>query len=257
MRSGAPLMGGPPGAAAGSTESSSVGDSAGLGASGGSSQGGSIPADSCQDAVAPTGASSCDFNSYAFDPDAKHCRYFPKSNCAVTGNRFDTLEACVAACDPGGLDRCQLSLDCAVRNTACCGGCEPLKLEDLHAVSTEYADVDTCPGVACGACAPYDGPQERPYYGARCTNQHCELFDVRNTELARCNSDGDCLLREGLECCECASAGPWVAVNTQRVLAANFLGCAPGTCPTCEHASRENLRAGCVDGQCVVTKTAP
>jgi hypothetical protein len=80
------------------------------------------------------------------------------------------------------------------------------------------------------------------------------LFDVRSTDLAHCESDGDCLLREGLECCECASAGPWVAINNQIVATANFLGCAPGTCPTCEHAPRENLQARCVDKLCTVTK---
>jgi len=220
--------------------------------------GGASAGHSCLDTVAATATSSCDFNSYAFDPDAERCRYFPKSNCAVTANRFDTLEACIGACDPGGLDRCQLPGDCVVRTADCCGGCEPVKPKELQALNADYADEDNrCAGGNCLACAAYDGSAERPYFGARCVDHRCELFDVRNTELSRCDSDGDCVLREGLECCECASAGPWVAVNTQIVLAANFFGCAPGVCPACGHASRENLRASCVAGKCAIALTKP
>ena len=209
----------------------------------------------CLEPVAATGPSNCDFNGYAFDVASGYCAYFVKSNCAVTSNRFDTLEACIAACDPRGLEHCVGAGDCVVRSVSCCGACEPVKAEDLHALSRNYADVNSCPGVACGACAADDGEPERPYYGARCTNRQCELFDVRNTEIAHCESDSDCVLREGLECCQCASAGPWVAVNAQLLSTANFLGCAPGGCPVCEHhAPADDLSASCVSGRCVVSK---
>ena len=211
----------------------------------------------CLAPVAPTGSSNCDFNAYAFDLASGYCTYFAKSNCALTSNRFDTLEACIAACDPGGLGHCRGASDCVVQSLSCCGGCEPVKVEDLRAISRNYANVNTCPGVACGACPPYDAEPERPYYGARCTNQQCELFDVRNTELVHCENDADCVLREGLECCECATAGPWVALTAQRVSTLNFLGCAPGSCPMCIHTPAEGLRASCDGGRCAVSKAAP
>ena len=259
----APSTGDAAGASSSSAGSSTVGATAGVagsaehGAAGSSGSGGSTPT-TCLQPVAPTGTSSCDFNSYAFDPDSGYCAYFEKSNCAVTSNRFDTLAACVAACDKAGLLHCQVAGDCVVQNLACCGGCEPVKSQDLLALSRNYADTNTCPAATCSPCPPYDGEPERPYFGAKCSNHQCELFDVRKTELASCEGDADCLLREGLECCECASAGPWVSINTQQLLAANFLGCAPGGCPKCEgHAPSAGLRASCVGGRCAVVSSKP
>ncbi len=256
-RQGAPSLTDTAGASPNDAGSSSVGATAGVagsegqGIAGSSSSGGSTPA--CLDSLAATGLSICDFNHYAFDPASGYCGYLTKAKCGVTSNRFETLEACIAACDPGGLGHCRAAGDCVVRSAACCGECEPVKAEDLRALNRNYADLDTCAGVPCRACAGYDSDSERRYYGARCMNQQCQLFDVRSTEIARCESDGDCVLREGLECCECASAGPWVAISTQTILALNFLGCAPGTCPVCDHTPSGDLRASCVDGRCVVS----
>ncbi len=104
-RQDAPLTGDVAGASPSNAGSSSVdataglGGSAGHGMSGGSGAAGATPM-ACLQPVAPTGSSSCDFNSYAFDLDSGYCAYFEKSNCTVTNNRFDTLEACIAACDP-------------------------------------------------------------------------------------------------------------------------------------------------------------
>lgn len=224
----------------------------------GASAGGSQQGSACLEPVAPTGSSSCAFEGFAFDADAERCRYFSTARCEVTKNRFDTLEACVAACDPGGLDRCRVAADCTVRSAGCCRACEPAKREELRAIPIAYADVETCPDVACGACPPYDGEPERPYYGATCTNQRCELMDVRDTELGTCAADGDCRLRRGLECCECGGDGPWVAISNQPLAVANLLCGAPLACDqTCDRSPPEDLRASCVAGRCLISKVAP
>lgn len=238
----------------GGTAMSGAGADAGPATGGGAGTAGSQQDPPCLEPITANDASSCDFDAYAFDAEAEHCRYFFKARCGVTKNRFDTLDACVAACDPGGLEHCQNSADCVVQGAACCGGCEPVKAEDLRAISRAYAEVQTCPGVQCGPCADHEGPPERPYYGATCANQRCELVDVRETELGSCVADSDCRLRRGLECCECDSSGPWVAVANQPLAVANLLCGAPVSCDqTCDRTPPEDLQATCFEGRCVVS----
>jgi hypothetical protein len=238
------------GATAGASDAGSTSDA--QGGSAGASVGGS-PSASCLDSGAPESQSSCDFNGYAFDPGLGYCRFFPSVYCSQTRKRFDTLEACSAACDPPGVGDCRVAADCEVQGQSCCK-CEPQDPRLLRAVSRTAADANDCGEIFC-SCAPFYGEPERPYYGARCVNQQCELYDVRTTDLSLCNSDADCALREGLQCCQCASAGPWVAVNPQQfaVMSASFLDCAPGECPDCEHVYSGLLQAVCVEGRCRVT----
>ena len=137
-----------------------------------------------------------------------------------------------------------------------------MKRERLRALNRAYADVDSCPGVLCGGCEPYEGAPERPYFGALCKNQRCELFDVREKpELVGCDRDADCRLRQGLGCCEgCGNDGPWIALN-EKAQSTNQLASlvcdVPATCATCDSVPPDDLEPRCIEGRCVVSRTGP
>jgi len=235
-------------AASGGGSAASGGGSAASGGGSAASGGGSASAACYWDGQADWSSTHL-FDGYAFDPEAGHCRYLKRINSSRTV-RFDTLEACSATCDPPSIGQCRVADDCMVERSGCCL-CEPVSLVELRAIGRNYADA-RCESRAC-SCVPFDGDPQRPYYGARCVNERCQLFDVRETDLLSCESDADCSVRLGLSCCQCGSADVPVAVAVNRqkfaAMSAELLDCAPGQCPQCDERPKWPL-AACVEGRC-------
>lgn len=202
----------------------------------------------------PVSSGNCDayMQRYYFDATLGRCQSFVFGGCGGNENRFSTLMDCVTACDPTGLDRCNYASDCAIGSTGCCGTCEPTILSDFKAMTTEYAAMPNCLGVACGACPPYEGLANYANFGVQCVDHRCLVYDIRETGAATCAADSDCRLRSGLGCCErCDGTGIWVAVNQDPATQAAFCD-TNVTCGKCAVLLPTSLRALCVAGRCQV-----
>jgi hypothetical protein len=75
------------------------------------------------------------------------------------------------------LGACEASSDCALALVKCCASCPPVG-NDLIAVRVEerasvYQRDCPTPGVMCGACPPYQGPEPRFY--AECESGQCTV----------------------------------------------------------------------------------
>ncbi|HEX6277428.1 MAG TPA: hypothetical protein VFZ53_30505, partial [Polyangiaceae bacterium] len=163
----------------------------------------------------------------------------------------------------GALDmtRCTSHSDCVVSTTGCCGGCEPLNYYDFVAINAAHMDElrkRTCdPGVACGACPPYEGAPMRPWFTARCDAGHCVAYDA--SVAARCMTSDQCRLRAGLACCEdCSPANDGlVAISSEQALREVACG-GEAACDACVPSYSPAASAYCTDeGFCGVAFIGP
>jgi hypothetical protein len=147
---------------------------------------------------------------------------------------------------------------CSAQLTGCCGPCGMPTLDNFAGVNPMYTAafrMATCPvPVPCPRCAT----AINPYIGALCGGTHCKAFDTRLVpEFSKCSTENDCRLRNGLDCCECGSQGPWTAVSIDGQAAINAAVCAPQTgCPDCAPVPPPGMRAVCVQGHCEVSTPA-
>lgn len=228
------------------------GGGTGGGSTSGGGTGGTLP-DLC---LQPFEPGTCEgyFPSYGYNAQTGACESFVYGGCGGNDNRFETLEACLDTCGPGGRTVCREPTDCVI-NQGCCGFCGIENVDDLEAVNQAYADYNDaeCAVIDCDYCPP---PEAAEQFGARCNAGSCEIYDVRVSELSACETDDDCRLRSGLNCCEGCVNGNWVAVSSDfdRVYDA-LCGGAPVPCPACDPIQPENLEAICgAEGHCVVSE---
>lgn len=228
----------------------------GRAATGGQSTGGSAGAATSEVCNLPRVSGNCDgyFRVYGYNKDSGQCEPFIYGGCGGNENRFDTVEACRAACGvpKPSEDFCNSEIDCALISTACCGACEPLVASDLISINVEHLADRVC-DVACGACPPLTSDQSptRQYFKPGCDAHKCTVVDVRETDVVSCQSDSDCMLRLGSECCE-ACAGEPIAVNRNADLNAFFCPGGPTPCPTCVPQLPSNYRGACIQNRCSV-----
>ena len=128
-----------------------------------------------------------------------------------------------AACQPG--DTCLLETQ-----TTCGAGCEPIPPDRYIPINSKNEAAfkaqqlePLCIQAACPAVPP-EQVNAPNYYGA-CVAERCQVLDVRTSALSACDSDSQCLLREGTACCAC-SFTDLIAVTSQAEAQKAF--CAPG-----------------------------
>ncbi len=198
----------------------------------------------------------CDGYFPAFFHDAKSglCRPFAYGGCGGNDNRFDTRDACNAACPGGGSNwgECKVDSDCALTSAGCCEACEPVQDHDLLAFNPSRLSVSESPNPACanvGACAPCppvaDSVATRRYFRPVCSAGQCSALDVRQSPFTECKQATDCVLRDGVKCCEECDGG-FVSVNAS----ANFCPNGPEACPKCASIPPTGHVAVCQMGRC-------
>lgn len=201
----------------------------------------------------PIVSGNCDayFPAFAFNAQTGLCENFVYGGCGGNDNRFQTLEECLDACDPGGLTRCDEPTDCVI-DQSCCGYCGIDTVDQLTAVFEPYAgyhDLE-CQLLDCAYCEP---PDDYQYFVPRCVAGSCEVHDVRKSDYTSCNVDSDCRLRAGLGCCQGCGEAEWVAISVdEETLLKDACGGAPVPCPACDPIEPTDLVPICDGGHCTV-----
>jgi hypothetical protein len=253
------------GGASGTGGSSGTGGMAGKGgaagaggAAGSGGIGGSTDPDRCK---LPAEVGPCDASvpSYWFNAKTGLCQWFVYGGCGGNANRFATMEACYAACAASAVQdfaKCSAATDCVQASVSCCGPCDTDRPDTIVAingsVSPAYRTSLGCDNVRCEACPPPDPVTHAvPYLRVDCRAGRCVWIDTRQTEMTACSNAGDCVLRNGLGCCErCGtSLETLVAVNGKVPQCASA---AP--CPPCVSTYPADYAATCRGGQCAVVK---
>jgi hypothetical protein len=196
---------------------------------------------------------------YTFDSVSGLCLPFFYGGCEGNDNRFETAEACYQRCDndplPGPAD-CSLSTDCVPISTGCCDSCEPYRWDIVVGVAT--AGMNAIRGTKCGpiACDPCGPHPTFAWFDAVCREGHCVAYDAREMPMTECTDSSECILRNGLDCCEhCSSDGAGIiAVNRDPVGAALRCEDYPGSCPPCSNgiAYPAGAEPECDFGRCTV-----
>jgi hypothetical protein len=193
---------------------------------------------------------------FAFNTTTGVCHPFVYGGCGGNENNFETPEECYAACGgQGEIDpvECRYPTDCTLVRADCCG-CDVPTLGNVVAVAkTQTSELQLAMGchlVDCAACEPV----ENPSLGATCRAGRCVAFDVRQTDLAACETREDCRLRAGLQCCEncAAERQSFVAINAEADIASWVCGDAPVACAGCVPTVPQNLSVICSQGTCGV-----
>ncbi|MGC4095403.1 MAG: BPTI/Kunitz domain-containing protein [Polyangiaceae bacterium] len=221
-------------------------------AGGAAASGGSTSPDRCS-LPADSGLCAAAFMAFYYDASLGDCREFIWGGCGGNENRFNSLAECQAACGGGSETGCQRASDCELRSTGCCGGCEPVSIDDLQAVNVNAPRV-TC-GVLCGACPPYEpNTSTSRYFVAGCVEHRCTVIDIRQTPITECASDADCALRAGANCCTSCGGEP-IAYNVHLNELSTFCPDGPTPCPSCV-GSVGGYTASCLAGRCEVDVAA-
>lgn len=230
-----------------SNVSSTVGTTNGSGTTG---SGGGPSDDRC---LLPFESGPCEgaFGAFGYNAETGRCEEFIWGGCGGNENRFDSLEACLNVCDPGGRTACESTAECVVDH-GCCGFCGMDHPDQLVAVNAKYGSF-TAPQCALVDCAQCTVPEQLGHFGARCNEGTCEIYDVRKSDLSACETDADCRLRAGLSCCESCGETNWVAVSTDRERVEKELcGDMPAGCPACAPIEPVRTFAACSQGHCQV-----
>jgi hypothetical protein len=248
------------GGAVGTGAASGSGGSAGVGGAAGS---GGVDASTDPDRCKlPAAAGPCDayLPSYWFNAKTGLCAWFVYGGCGGNANRFETMEACNAACAATAqpdFAKCSAATDCAQASTSCCGVCDtdsPALIVAINgSLSSAYRTSLGCDNVLCEACLPPDPTvHTAPYLRVDCRAGRCVWIDAQRTEVTACSKASDCVLRNGLGCCErCGtSLETLVAVNRTAPV------CAAGgaACPPCVATYPAEYAAACQGGRCAVVK---
>jgi hypothetical protein len=254
---GVPTTSGPSTSGSGGSTGSSTGTGAGGGVAGSGTGGGGSP-ELCR---LPMVVGPCEAAIQRFwhDPATGVCVPFVYGGCEGNANNFDSLEACQAACKGSQPDMaaCSGPGECTLLGAGCCAPCDQATARSFVAVNVaraqEYTHVKGCDTVSCGACPPFSEPEStRQYFVATCREGACVVTDVRETDLTKCSTSGDCVLRDGAECCEHCDGQGIVALN--RAARLDDLVCAMPrpSCPPCVPIIPMNLVPLCTSNRCSV-----
>jgi hypothetical protein len=136
-----------------------------------------------------------------------------------------------------------------------CCACGLLSSDQVAAINaTKRGDYNTkiCgPDPApCPPCVPIIDPN----LFARCEGQTCRIADLRtDPTFTKCGTDQDCMLRKGLECCECGAEGGWVAISRVGAMVLASQVCGGAICPACVPVPPAGTTAVCRNGACTMT----
>jgi hypothetical protein len=201
---------------------------------------------------------------YAFDPASGLCLPFYYGGCGGNENRFETAEDCYRTCDDDdpahlGPADCTLSTDCIPTPMQCCGACGPQRWDNVVGVTLvgSLAMLERCGPIACTEPCVQD--LSFAWFDAVCREGHCVAYDARETAMTECVDASDCVLRNGLQCCEFCSfqAAGVVAVNRDPDGSGSALRCEHNTelCPyacTDGYFYPRGASADCSAGRCYV-----
>ncbi|HEY2409185.1 MAG TPA: BPTI/Kunitz domain-containing protein [Polyangiaceae bacterium] len=190
--------------------------------------------------------------AYYHDQVTGLCTPFTYGGCGGNQNRFDSLAACVAACDaPSDIDHCTDNSQCMLTVGNCCA-CGANATSEVLALR-----VDAFPKFSGSRCATVDcacgGAQSiSPYLVATCQKGICIPVDLREAGATSCSSDSQCTLRSGSQCCETCSVNPndWIAIGNGSILSSLVCGSVPPACPHCLPQPPGGGTAVCFQGQC-------
>lgn len=250
------------GAAAGSGGSvagsggSAVGSGGSVAGSGGAGGSGGLP----EQCTLPQDGGPCDgaFPMYWHDPRTGVCTPFIYGGCQGNANRFESLEECQQACQGGtpDMDACAAPGECILVQPRTCGRCDPVSAHDFVAINhTTYKQYQQAIGVmtdvACGPCLDVsEAERTSQYFAAACESGQCTVVDVRESPLTECEEDADCILRDGVGCCEGCDGTGIVAINRSADLLGMVCSDDFGGCPPCAPIIPEDIRAVCSKGRC-------
>jgi len=146
--------------------------------------------------------------------------------------------------------------------SACGAGCEPVPISGFIAINSahdaEYrasgGPTPPCLAISCPDPAP--GAANTPNYYAACESGHCQVLDVRTSELSACGSVTECWVRSGTSCCGCGS-DDLIAVSTQANVEQAFCGASGGCVGDCASGPlAPGMSVACVAGHCRVAYPA-
>ncbi len=145
---------------------------------------------------------------------------------AINGGGAGGAESITACPEPG---------TCTLFATNCCGGyCDTnVALSAFLAVNEaklEEHEAQSCRGdIACPGCVSVRDPDHL----ALCRSGHCVAADLRKDPLSACQTDSDCRVRWGSNCCEDCAGGNPVAYNKNASLEAEVCSPNSGDCAPC------------------------
>ena len=146
---------------------------------------------------------------------------------------------------------------CALALQGCCAPCGAPTLSDFDAIfegSVEAHRAAVCPDPAAEPC-PKCPTGLDPTLFAYCDLEvgSCKGARLGDTRFAECSQASDCVLRLGLECCECGSSGDWVAVAGAKLGELQGVLCSPSdACAECQPQPPPEYSATCNAGRCEV-----
>ncbi|MDD9934225.1 MAG: hypothetical protein OXT09_11510 [Myxococcales bacterium] len=156
--------------------------------------------------------------------------------------------------DEAELAACEVTSECVLAPSVCCGRCGELTLEDVVPINDSAAQVHHmricgedfgCPTIACLPVPPT--------VMATCEAGQCTEVLLAEHPAFQCNSDSDCRVR-AVSCCECGARtdpGALVAISDERAFVE--LRCDPDFgCDDCAPSYPPEAVAACEAGHCVL-----
>jgi hypothetical protein len=211
----------------------------------------------------PAESGNCNayFPSFFHNPATGVCEPFVYGGCGGNDNRFESREACQAACRGGAndMDACASTGDCMALEVGCCGSCEQGNNHSFVAINRRhnaaFLQTRSCPGIACGACPVVDEVETTSqYFGAICREGACTVVDIRETAATQCMRDEDCELRDGVACCNGCDGRGLVSVRPQAFLELLCADAPEQGCPPCAPVIPPEFTSLCSAGRCVVSR---
>jgi hypothetical protein len=189
---------------------------------------------------------------YWHDPLTGLCVPYLTNWCYGGDGLFDTRAECESICGGGGANwgTCEHDYDCGLVNLYC--DCTPVNASSflgLRADRTTNYMLIYGSGSFCEECmVPNESRRSLQFFLPVCRAGLCSVLDVRGSELAACERDEDCALRDGAGCCpECDGQG-WVSLNANAALCEG-----PSACDACVGPPPPaGYGSSCINGHCSV-----
>lgn len=199
------------------------------------------------------------FNRWWHDEHTGVCMPIIYGGCGATENNYESLAACQKACPVGKVnyDGCELASECVLLPSGCCGPCDNpnFSAHDLVTYNSAHlGEIDTCYGddVQCERCL--DDPNGAlKFFVPDCVQGQCAVMDLRTSDLTACDTDKDCRLRLGSQCCEgCGEGTNLIAVRNDGSFEKQVCGATLPPCLPCVGTYPESAVATCQQGHCTV-----